>query len=98
MPKFPRAVQQGLRTTPAAVVTAVNRQLHACSPVDRYATLFFISRSKLLIGLPQIGITIILPTEPVRLPAQSCCPKTRMTIALARDFQIRSGSLRIHLR
>ena len=26
---------------PAAVVTAVNRQLHACSPVDRYATLFY---------------------------------------------------------
>jgi sigma-B regulation protein RsbU (phosphoserine phosphatase) len=25
----------------AAVVTAVNRQLHACSPVDRYATLFY---------------------------------------------------------
>jgi len=25
---------------PSAVVTAVNRQLHACSPVDRYATLF----------------------------------------------------------
>jgi len=26
---------------PAAVVTAVNRQLHACSPVERYATLFY---------------------------------------------------------
>src|SRR5579875_2798965 len=26
---------------PAAVVTAVNRQLHACSPADRYATLFY---------------------------------------------------------
>jgi sigma-B regulation protein RsbU (phosphoserine phosphatase) len=26
---------------PAAVVTAVNRQLHACSPIDRYATLFY---------------------------------------------------------
>jgi serine phosphatase RsbU (regulator of sigma subunit) len=24
-----------------AVVTAVNRQLHACSPADRYATLFY---------------------------------------------------------
>jgi sigma-B regulation protein RsbU (phosphoserine phosphatase) len=26
---------------PAAVATAVNRQLHACSPVERYATLFY---------------------------------------------------------
>jgi sigma-B regulation protein RsbU (phosphoserine phosphatase) len=26
---------------PAAVVSAVNHQLHACSPVDRYATLFY---------------------------------------------------------
>jgi len=26
---------------PAAVVSAVNRQLHACSPVERYATLFY---------------------------------------------------------
>jgi phosphoserine phosphatase RsbU/P len=26
---------------PAAVVTAVNRQLHACSPVERYTTLFY---------------------------------------------------------
>jgi len=41
-------VQSSLRTAalfapenPAAVVTAVNRQLHACSPVDRYATLFY---------------------------------------------------------
>ncbi len=41
-------VQSSLRTgalfapeDPAAVVTAVNRQLHACSPVDRYATLFY---------------------------------------------------------
>ena len=25
----------------AAVVTAVNRQLYACSPADRYATLFY---------------------------------------------------------
>jgi phosphoserine phosphatase RsbU/P len=41
-------VQSSLRTAalfapedPAAVVTAVNRQLHGCSPVDRYATLFY---------------------------------------------------------
>jgi phosphoserine phosphatase RsbU/P len=41
-------VQSSLRTAalfapedPAAVVTAVNRQLHACSPVDRYATLSY---------------------------------------------------------
>ncbi|MBV8070734.1 MAG: serine/threonine-protein phosphatase [Acidobacteriaceae bacterium] len=41
-------VQSSLRTAalfapedPAAVITAVNRQLHACSPVDRYATLFY---------------------------------------------------------
>ena len=41
-------VQSSLRTAalfapadPEAVVTAVNRQLHACSPVDRYATLFY---------------------------------------------------------
>jgi phosphoserine phosphatase RsbU/P len=41
-------VQSSLRTAglfapedPAVVVTAVNRQLHACSPVDRYATLFY---------------------------------------------------------
>jgi sigma-B regulation protein RsbU (phosphoserine phosphatase) len=41
-------VQSSLRTAalfapedPAAVVTAVNCQLHACSPVDRYATLFY---------------------------------------------------------
>jgi sigma-B regulation protein RsbU (phosphoserine phosphatase) len=41
-------VQSSVRTAalfapddPAAVVTAVNRQLHACSPVDRYATLFY---------------------------------------------------------
>jgi sigma-B regulation protein RsbU (phosphoserine phosphatase) len=41
-------VQSSLRTAalfapedPAAVVNAVNRQLHACSPVDRYATLFY---------------------------------------------------------
>jgi sigma-B regulation protein RsbU (phosphoserine phosphatase) len=41
-------VQSSLRTAalfapedPAAVVTAVNRQLHACSPLDRYATLFY---------------------------------------------------------
>ena len=41
-------VQSSLRTgalfapeDPAAVVSAVNRQLHACSPVDRYATLFY---------------------------------------------------------
>ena len=41
-------VQSSLRTAamfapedPAAVVSAVNRQLHACSPVDRYATLFY---------------------------------------------------------
>jgi len=41
-------VQSSLRTAawfapqdPAAVVTAVNRQLHACSPIDRYATLFY---------------------------------------------------------
>ncbi len=41
-------VQSSLRTAalfapddPAAVVTAVNRQLHACSPVDRYATVFY---------------------------------------------------------
>ena len=26
---------------PAAVVSAVNRQLHSCSPVERYATLFY---------------------------------------------------------
>jgi len=26
---------------PSAVISAVNRQLHACSPVDRYATLFY---------------------------------------------------------
>jgi sigma-B regulation protein RsbU (phosphoserine phosphatase) len=41
-------VQSSVRTAalfapedPASVVTAVNRQLHACSPVDRYATLFY---------------------------------------------------------
>jgi sigma-B regulation protein RsbU (phosphoserine phosphatase) len=41
-------VQSSLRTgalfapeDPAAVVSAVNSQLHACSPVDRYATLFY---------------------------------------------------------
>jgi sigma-B regulation protein RsbU (phosphoserine phosphatase) len=41
-------VQSSLRTAalfapenPAAVVGAVNRQLHACSPLDRYATLFY---------------------------------------------------------
>jgi sigma-B regulation protein RsbU (phosphoserine phosphatase) len=41
-------VQSSLRTgalfapeDPAAVVSAVNRQLQACSPVDRYATLFY---------------------------------------------------------
>ncbi len=41
-------VQSSLRTAalfapddPAAVVTAVNRQLHASSPVERYATLFY---------------------------------------------------------
>ena len=41
-------VQSSLRTAalfapedPGAVVSAVNRQLHACSPVDRYATLFY---------------------------------------------------------
>lgn len=41
-------VQSSVRTAalfapkdPAAVVTAVNRQLHACSPADRYATLFY---------------------------------------------------------
>lgn len=41
-------VQSSLRTAamfapadPAAVVTAVNRQLHECSPLDRYATLFY---------------------------------------------------------
>lgn len=41
-------VQSSLRTAalfapddPAAVVNAVNRQLHACSPVERYATLFY---------------------------------------------------------
>ncbi len=41
-------VQSSLRTAalfapedPVAVVTAVNRQLHACSPADRYATLFY---------------------------------------------------------
>jgi phosphoserine phosphatase RsbU/P len=41
-------VQSSLRTAamfapedPAAVVSAVNRQLHASSPVDRYATLFY---------------------------------------------------------
>jgi sigma-B regulation protein RsbU (phosphoserine phosphatase) len=41
-------VQSSLRTgalfapeNPAAVVSAVNCQLHACSPVDRYATLFY---------------------------------------------------------
>jgi sigma-B regulation protein RsbU (phosphoserine phosphatase) len=41
-------VQSSLRTAalfapadPGAVVTAVNRQLHSCSPVDRYATLFY---------------------------------------------------------
>jgi sigma-B regulation protein RsbU (phosphoserine phosphatase) len=41
-------VQSSLRTAalfapedPAAVVSAVNCQLHACSPVDRYATLFY---------------------------------------------------------
>ena len=41
-------VQSSLRTAalfapedPATVVTAVNRQLHSCSPVDRYATLFY---------------------------------------------------------
>lgn len=41
-------VQSSLRTAalfapddPAAVLTAVNRQLHASSPVERYATLFY---------------------------------------------------------
>jgi sigma-B regulation protein RsbU (phosphoserine phosphatase) len=41
-------VQSSLRTAalfapedPGAVVTAVNRQLFACSPADRYATLFY---------------------------------------------------------
>lgn len=41
-------VQSSVRTAalfapedPAAVVTAVNRQLHECSPIDRYATLFY---------------------------------------------------------
>ena len=41
-------VQSSLRTAalfapedPAAVVSAVNRQLHACSPAERYATLFY---------------------------------------------------------
>ncbi len=41
-------VQSSLRTAAlfapddvTAVVTAVNRQLHACSPADRYATLFY---------------------------------------------------------
>jgi len=41
-------VQSSLRTAAlfapsdvAAVVSAVNRQLYACSPVDRYATLFY---------------------------------------------------------
>ena len=41
-------VQSSLRTAalfapedPATVVSAVNHQLHACSPVDRYATLFY---------------------------------------------------------
>jgi sigma-B regulation protein RsbU (phosphoserine phosphatase) len=41
-------VQSSLRTAalfapedPAAVVCAVNLQLHACSPVERYATLFY---------------------------------------------------------
>ncbi len=41
-------VQSSLRTAalfapeePAVVVTAVNRQLHACSPTNRYATLFY---------------------------------------------------------
>lgn len=41
-------VQSSLRTgalfapeDPAAVVSAVNRQLHECSPADRYATLFY---------------------------------------------------------
>jgi sigma-B regulation protein RsbU (phosphoserine phosphatase) len=41
-------VQASLRTAtlfapgdPAAVVTAVNRQLYACSPADRHATLFY---------------------------------------------------------
>jgi len=41
-------VQSSLRTAalfapadPGAVVTAVNRQLYACSPVDRFATLFY---------------------------------------------------------
>jgi sigma-B regulation protein RsbU (phosphoserine phosphatase) len=41
-------VQSSLRTAamfapedPGAVVTAVNCQLHACSPVERYATLFY---------------------------------------------------------
>jgi len=41
-------VQSSLRTAalfapedPAAVISAVNRQLHACSPVERYATLFY---------------------------------------------------------
>jgi sigma-B regulation protein RsbU (phosphoserine phosphatase) len=41
-------VQSSLRTAawfapedPAAVVTAVDRQLHACSPADRYTTLFY---------------------------------------------------------
>lgn len=41
-------VQSSVRTAalfapkdPAAVVTAVNRQLYACSPADRYATLFY---------------------------------------------------------
>src|SRR5947209_12017318 len=47
-------VQSSLRTAalfapedPAAVVTAVNRQLRACSPVDRYATLFYGSSTKI---------------------------------------------------
>ncbi len=41
-------VQSSLRTAalfapedPVAVVTAVDRQLHACSPAERYATLFY---------------------------------------------------------
>jgi sigma-B regulation protein RsbU (phosphoserine phosphatase) len=41
-------VQSSLRTAalfapedPVAVASAVNHQLHACSPVDRYATLFY---------------------------------------------------------
>ena len=41
-------VQSSLRTAgsfapedPAVVISAVNRQLHACSPADRYATLFY---------------------------------------------------------